>query len=132
MANTGTHGTETQTGGAASMDAEMELAIEACSQCHRVCLETMRVALTMGGKYAAAEFVELLNDCAQICQTSADFMIRGSGYHRIICGACAEICRACEQSCRRLGGEEMNACAEVCARCAESCTRMAAGRGANH
>ena len=65
----------------------------------------------------------------QICQTSADFMSRGSTLHHLTCGACAEICRACAQSCRQLGGADMQTCAETCDRCAESCARMA-GSGA--
>jgi len=67
-----------------------------------------------------------LLDCAELCQTSANFMLRGSPYHVITCGACAELCRACEEACRgHAGDEQLVHCADVCASCADSCDRMA-------
>ena len=60
--------------------------------------------------------VGLLLDCAEMCQTSANFMLRGSPYHVITCGACAELCRACEEACRGVtGDEQLTHCADVCA-----------------
>jgi hypothetical protein len=109
---------------------EMANCIEACTDCHEICLATMQSCLSMGGVHARPEHIGMLLDCAQICATSADFMTRGSRLHHVTCGACAELCRACAQSCRQLGGPQMQACAEACERCAESCGRMAAhGRG---
>ena len=70
--------------------------------------------------------VGVLLDCAELCQVSADFMLRGSPFHTVTCAACAELCRACEEACRAVGDDEQMAhCADVCAACAESCTRMA-------
>jgi hypothetical protein len=104
---------------------DMESCIDACTDCHRVCLETLTTCLRLGGKHAAAEHLRLLLDCAEICQTSTDFMLRGSAHHRLTCGTCAKLCRACESSCRQLGGAEMQPCIAACARCADSCERMA-------
>jgi len=57
-------------------------------------------------------------------------MLRGSPYHVITCGACAELCRACEEACRTVpGDEQLMHCAEVCAGCAEVCDRMAQMEG---
>jgi len=65
-------------------------------------------------------------DCAQICGTSADYMLRGSHLHTQTCATCAEVCRACAESCERMGDDSvMRRCAETCRRCAESCGRMA-------
>jgi hypothetical protein len=122
----------TEAAGRTGMAAgQMDRCIGACTDCHRVCLETARTCLAMGGKHAAPDHLQLLADCAQICQTSADFMIRHSSQHMVTCRACAEICRACERSCRQLGGDVMEACAETCARCADSCEQMS-GRGGQH
>jgi hypothetical protein len=104
----------------------MQACIEVCTECQRVCLASAQKCLQMGGRHADADHVRTLLDCAEICRTSADFMIRGSEHHGITCGACAEICRACAESCETVGGPEMEACAEVCRRCADSCQRMAA------
>ena len=106
---------------------EMHACIEACLQCHVVCTMTAQYCLVKGGEHAAIGQVGVLLDCAQICQTSADFMIRGSPYHTLTCAACAEVCRACAEACRAAEGEEELAhCAEACEACAESCERMAA------
>jgi hypothetical protein len=106
---------------------EMQQCIEECTRCHASCLETAHHCLHVGGKHAAPHHVGLLLDCAEICQTSANFMLRGSDQHTHTCGACAEVCRACEEACRSMGAgdEKLKACADACKRCAESCARMA-------
>jgi hypothetical protein len=128
---TGTTGTTGSRGSAVGDANEMRNCIDACLDCHRVCLDTVQNCLVMGGKHAAAEHIRLLLDCAQICQTSADFMIRGSDLHGITCGACAEICEACAEACRSLGGPEMKACVDACDRCAQSCAMMAGSQAAH-
>jgi hypothetical protein len=107
---------------------EMRECIENCSSCHSVCVETASHCLEMGGPHAAAGHIGLLLDCAQICATSADFMLRGSPFHAQTCGVCAAVCERCAEDCERLAGDDelMRRCAEVCRRCAESCRRMAA------
>ena len=62
-------------------------------------------------------------DCIQICQASADFMLRGSKHHPHVCRECAEICEQCAQSCEALDG--MEDCVKACRACAQSCGEMA-------
>lgn len=111
-----------------SHGAEMRQCIESCLDCHATCLETITHCLRMGGKHAEASHIRLLMDCVQICQTSADFMLRGSDLHGRTCGVCAEVCARCAEDCDRLAGDDelMRRCAEMCRRCAESCRKMAA------
>jgi hypothetical protein len=107
--------------------AEMRSCAKECADCHEICIETVQHCLAMGGEHASPEHIRTLLDCAQICQTSADFLTRASELHLITCAACAEICRACERACEAMGTDQtMKTCAEACARCAESCERMAA------
>lgn len=110
-----------------AMSADMQKCIQECLNCHSVCLDSVRHCIEMGGKHASPEHITLLLDCAQSCQTSADFMLRHSSLHARACAFCAEVCRACEKDCRSLGAgdEMMQKCAEACRRCAESCDRMA-------
>lgn len=114
---------------------EMEICIDNCQNCHEVCLETISHCLETGGEHASADHIKLLQDCVQICQTSADFMIRGSEHHALICGACAEICEACAEECEKMatgdGADFMRRCAEACRKCAESCRRMSSGTSAS-
>ena len=107
-------------------DQEMERCIELCQECHAICLRMVPHCLEKGGRHAEPGHVRLLLDCAEICQTSADFMLRGSDLHTETCRVCAEVCQRCAEDCDRLGDDPMmRQCAEVCRRCAEACLRMA-------
>lgn len=109
------------------MNQGMQQCIDECLKCHSTCLQTVAYCLGMGGKHADQQHMVLLLDCAEICQTSANFMLRGSQFHARECGVCAEVCAACAQSCEAMGDDsQMKACAEECRTCAESCKRMAA------
>ncbi len=103
--------------------------IELCVDCHKACTQTAMHCLQTGGEHAEASHLRLMLDCAQICQTSADFMMRGSDLHEHVCRACAEVCRRCAADCERLAGDDnrMAACAEQCRRCADSCEQMSRG-----
>ena len=105
---------------------EMQQCINECLSCHSICLQTVTHCLQMGGKHAEASHIQLLLACAEICQTSANFMLLGSDLHTRTCGVCAEVCEQCATSCEQMGSDaQMQACAEACRRCAESCQRMA-------
>ena len=107
-------------------DRDMKACIDECEKCHRICVETAQYCLDKGGRHAAAEHVRLLMDCAEICQTSANFMLRGSAVHKPICGACAEVCKRCAESCDGLSEDaRLKECAAACRACADSCRKMA-------
>ncbi|ODT86183.1 MAG: four-helix bundle copper-binding protein [Nitrosomonadales bacterium SCN 54-20] len=104
----------------------MQQCIDACEECHRICLQTaMTQCLETGGRHVEAKHFRLMMNCAEICQTSANFMLSRSEFLQV-CSVCAEICEACAESCEKIG--DMDACAKTCRQCAESCRRMA-GRG---
>jgi hypothetical protein len=107
------------------LSREMQDCIDACQSCHTICLETLDHCLTQGGKHAAPDHIRTLIDCAQICDTSADFMIRRSEVHPHTCAACAAVCDQCAISCDALGTAEMKRCADECRRCADKCRVMA-------
>jgi hypothetical protein len=133
----------------AQNSAMMQQCIENCTMCHNVCLETLNYSLWLGGRYNESVHLRLLMDCAEICQTSANFMLRGSDLHRKTCGVCAEVCEDCARDCERYavpgegGGapmsrhsgksgvskdnvdDQMKYCAEICKQCAKSCREMA-------
>jgi hypothetical protein len=113
----------------AHISNEMRQCIQECQSCHSVCLETVTHCLQKGGAHAEASHIRLLLACVEICQTSANFMLRGSELHTQTCGACAVVCERCAEDCERLGDDEMmRRCAEACRRCAESCRKMAGGQ----
>ncbi len=109
-----------------TMTQGMRECIEECTACHVICTETVQHCLSLGSEHASPEHIKTLLDCAQICQTSADFLTRGSEYHSSTCAVCAEVCRTCESECRKMGSDQqMKKCADACASCAQSCERMA-------
>jgi hypothetical protein len=69
---------------------------------------------------------KVMDDCAEICRTAADFMLRGSAQYREVCALCASICDACAKHCEDADGPDE--CVRSCRGCAESC-RSLAGAG---
>lgn len=109
------------------MDNSIQECIGHCSGCHNLCVNTIAHCLDLGGEHASRAHIGLLQDCADACAMSADFMLRGSEFHPRVCGITAEISERCAGDCERLGlnDEVMRHCATVCRRCAESCRVMA-------
>jgi hypothetical protein len=106
---------------------EMEKAIKDSLDCYHACTESIGMCLQMGGEHAAPEHIRLMRDCAQICNTSAEFMMRNSEFHGQVCEICADICDRCAESCGKFDDKFMKECAEACRKCAESCRKMAQG-----
>lgn len=104
--------------------SDLEKCADICLECYRICNETLSHCLEKGGTHVESRHLALLLDCATICQTSADFLTRGSEQHMKTCNVCADICAECAEDCRRLGDKEMNRCADVCEQCARSCRDM--------
>jgi hypothetical protein len=99
-----------------------------CIECHNMCTETLVHCLEKDGGRSGRSHMRLLMDCADICQISANYLLRGSDLHRITCRACADICDRCAEACANFkNDDQMQNCAEVCWSCAASCQQMAAG-----
>jgi len=110
---------------------QMLACIQNCQDCHRACLQTLTYCMKQGGRHAEPEHLRLLMDCADICLTSAAFMIRASDLHVFTCGACAEVCQRCADDCNQMSDDlRMKALADTCQHCADSCRAMAGGGAA--
>lgn len=111
-----------------TMNADMQKCIEDCLNCYRSCTQmAMNDCLEKGGQHVEPEHFRLMVNCAQICQTSADFMLGSSMQHVAVCAICADICDACAQSCEQVG--EMDECVQACHDCAESCRVISQSAG---
>lgn len=107
------------------LSEEMLRCIELCLDCHKACAQTLQYCLEQGGMHAERQHVRVMMDCSEICQTSANFMLRGSDLHTHTCSACAEVCQRCAEDCDRMADDlRMSACAEQCRRCADACRNM--------
>jgi hypothetical protein len=102
------------------MDMSMDDCIDMCIASNRMCLETANYAAKRGGALASPVMLAMLADCAELCQTTANSMLRGSPLHQVLCRACAEVCARCADECSRHGADQqMVRCAETCRTCAE-------------
>ncbi len=107
------------------MSDEVRECIQDCLDCFKTCNQTLIRCLGMGGKHAEIEHLNLIMDCARICNTNSEFMLRNSTYYPQTCGLTADICDECADTCDRFEDDFMKECASVCRRCAESCREMA-------
>ena len=100
--------------------------IDSCWRSHVMCLETARYCLEQGGLHATPAHQGLLADCAEICQTTANALIRRSSQHAAFCKACADVCDACARQCEGFAEDQrMALCARTCRECANHCREMA-------
>jgi hypothetical protein len=104
---------------------EVQQCLDDSLDCYKTCSKTTIHCLSMGGKHAKPEHINLLMDCARICNTNADFIMRNSTYYPQTCGICADICDECGDECDKFDEDFMKECAEMCRRCAESCRELA-------
>jgi hypothetical protein len=108
---------------ASALSDAMKQCIEDCQQCSTECFETaMHHCLESGGRHTEPEHFRLMINCAELCQTAANFMLSRSAFHEQLCALCAEVCEACARSCEQIG--DMEHCVELCQRCAGSCRDM--------
>lgn len=105
--------------------------IDSCLECHQVCLETLQYCVSKGGAYADPRHLQLLWDCALICEVTAKFMISHSEFHTRQCAVCTEVCRSCAKSCDTFENDlQMKRCTEITAQCADACERMSRDQAA--
>ena len=109
-----------------SINAEMQECVKTCTDCHQTCIETAIYCMQSDNRLYEAKDIRLLFDCAEVCQTSANFLLRGSDMHTYTCAVCSEICDVCAQECSRFNDDtRMQACADICRKCANSCHHTA-------
>lgn len=108
-----------------NLSDEMQICLHNCLRAAQVCEQTIQHCLHRGGQHANPDHIRLLQDCADICHLTANFLNRDSYFHPKVCEACAVICLACFIECDRITDDQiMRLCAETCRRCAESCNQM--------
>ncbi|MBA3684683.1 MAG: four-helix bundle copper-binding protein [Planctomycetes bacterium] len=104
--------------------------IALCQDAHRTCVRTFTHCSRRGGLHGEPQHLRLLLDCAQICQTSADFLLRGSDLYNYPCGVCAYICDRCADDCESIaaGDPLMAQCIRACRDCAHHCLHISKAR----
>lgn len=93
----------------------------ALRHCHDTCLEAFTYCARIGGKHMAREHVILMESCIELCQTTANFLLRYAPLTEELCSLCASICKQCATSCNALNDMQMNRCAIACQKAAHAC-----------
>ena len=100
--------------------------IDECLTCSAACTEALAHCVASGGPYTQGSHVSDLMDCALLCRTAADLLLRASGLHRDACAVAADACDFCAESVARLPGDDvLRRCAEATRRCGAACRHMA-------
>lgn len=102
---------------ATCIEACLDAAI-AADRCGHACLHEAEVARMVA-------CINLTQDCAQLCRTTAFLISHGSRFARQTCEVCAQACEACAEECERHSRPHCNACAQSCRAAAEECRRYA-------
>ena len=111
--------------GMAAGGMTLQTCVESCWRSHVMCLETERYCLEKGGMHVMLTHMTLLADCAEMCQKTANSLLRRSPQHGAVCIACAQLCDACAQECEAMKEDErMVLCARTCRDCAKHCREM--------
>ena len=113
-------------GGAAHLPADdVRRCAQATADCHQYCIETIAYCRQHGGAFAAADHLSLLLDCAELCQTTTDLLLRGSDFAAELATLCAHVSEQCALSCDQFGDRQARACAGACRRSALLCRELA-------
>lgn len=97
-----------------------------CQDCHDICLDILvNYCYVQGGEYTNPHHLKIMDDCIEICETTANFLRRNSEFSNEVCAPCASICYECANSCANLPSREMQKCAEIARQCAQSCEQLA-------
>lgn len=88
---------------------------KACYNCFIKCLEEKDTPIM-------AACIKINVDCAQICQTTAAFISRGSEDSKSLMKICVEICKKCNEICSKHNPDHCQQCADACYKCAIACS----------
>ena len=122
----GADGADHQTPGTGHGPMTLRDCVLVCVRTHAMCLETARYCTEQTTMHVAPGHIALLQDCAEMCQITANSLLRRSSRHGVVCNACAELCETCARDCDAIAGDEqMRRCAELCRDCAGNCRGMA-------
>ena len=97
-----------------SFDIAMHCAVE-CEHCAQASM----------GSQEMLKCARICLDCAEICRTSATYMIRGSYFISQLARTCADICDICALECSQHKVEHCQKCAKVCRQASEAYRKIA-------
>lgn len=94
--------------------------VTSCLSCYAACVSATKDYRS--DKEDDATLFSVLSDCALVCQTTANFLLRGSDAMGWMCAVNARICDRCAREC---GRQQLFECATACRECAALCHKLA-------
>ncbi len=70
---------------------ETQQAIQDLLNCQQVCSQTAETDRQSSGSHAGESHVQMLQDCAELCLTTAHFLQHGSALAGYLCQTCAQV-----------------------------------------
>jgi hypothetical protein len=105
---------------------QIEECVAKCLDCRSLCMKVVDHCWRLRKIKRECPDIRPLLNCAEMCATTARFMLRGSEFCRELCVLCAQVCQCCADQFRGVHDEtEIEACAAACRQCAECCERIA-------
>lgn len=104
--------------------------IEACTDCRDRCTELVEAGLDRGAGPRDWALGVLLEDCAELCVLTANFVFRRSARSRDAGLWCARLCLEAAGELSREGQPQGRECTEALLRCAQLCRGGLTGTGA--
>lgn len=92
-----------------------------CSDCARICDQTLTYMQKKGGKYTAGNNVQTILDCIQLCKASANLEARKSPNTAKLMEVCHKVCMDCAKMCRDLNDPKLAECVKACEECHSCC-----------
>lgn len=110
------------TSNASMSQVEMQQAAQDCMACHDVCLQTVQQCQQAGGEHAQESHIQMMQDCAELCQAAAHFLQHSSPVVIAVCSATEQVTARCAIECEQMGDTD---CANACNNASSSTGQIA-------
>lgn len=98
-------------------------------KCAAHCEHMTKIMLYTPDIHLRTTQIELLRDCADICEATAKYIARNSVFSKSLAKKCARICEICGKHCLQFSDEASQICARICLHCAEECRAFVSAYG---
>lgn len=100
--------------------------VRTIQDCQATCEHMVHHLIKMHDPKRRMRQIQLLQDCADICGLTANYIARMSPFSKYIAEVCAAICEYCGNECLRHPDPESQRCGQICLHCARECRAFAA------
>lgn len=105
-------------------DSLTQTCIDWCGKCVQICYECFNACLSEPDLNARKDCVNILIECAVVCQASIAVMSINGIFSKEQCELCEKLCRKCAETCAMFKDPHCKKCADICMMCAEACANI--------